>query len=61
MTWPQAIRNFMDYLKLERGLSEHTQKAYAQDLKSLAQWAEGIEPTAMNQEAARHFIQHVAK
>ena len=38
MNWPQSIKAFIQYLKIERGLSENTIKGYQADLKKLADW-----------------------
>ena len=38
MNWPQSINAFIQYLKIERGLSQNTIKGYQADLKKLADW-----------------------
>jgi len=38
LNWPQSIKAFIQYLKIERGLSENTIKGYQADLKKLADW-----------------------
>lgn len=40
MNWPQSIKAFSQYLKIERGLSDNTVKAYLADLKKLSHWLE---------------------
>ncbi len=40
MNWESAIRDFNDYLYLERGLSPNSREAYVRDVRKLAQFAE---------------------
>lgn len=45
MNWFQSIRAFIEYLKIERGLSDNTIKGYQADLKKLNTWLEGLDTT----------------
>jgi integrase/recombinase XerD len=38
--WNQWVRDFLNYLRLERGMSPNTVMAYKRDLGKLQQWAE---------------------
>jgi len=42
--WAEAIRQIVDFLRLERGLSENTVSAYRRDLQQFAQTMQGKEP-----------------
>ncbi|WP_405369650.1 site-specific tyrosine recombinase XerD [Nonlabens sp. Asnod2-A12] len=65
MNWKQAIKDFSIYLKLERGLSVNTLKAYTRDLNKLAQWLEINEvkelPAAITVDTLRTYIYELAK
>ncbi|NDD47503.1 MAG: tyrosine recombinase XerD, partial [Flavobacteriia bacterium] len=63
MDWPLALKQFVQYLRLERGRSANTLKAYQQDLEQLHAWAQeqNLRPASMPQEALRHFLQSQAK
>ena len=52
------ISAFCSYLKDVRGASEHTVKAYAEDLTQLAAWAM-CAPDAVTPEKARAWIAHL--
>ncbi|MEN8247567.1 MAG: site-specific tyrosine recombinase XerD [Bacteroidota bacterium] len=41
MQWEDEIRNFKNYLKLERGLSDNSIEAYLQDINKLAGYCQG--------------------
>ena len=38
MTWPQAIKQFEGYLRLEKSLSPNSVEAYRRDVRKLHQW-----------------------
>ncbi|HAG48841.1 MAG TPA: tyrosine recombinase XerD, partial [Cryomorphaceae bacterium] len=63
MNWTLAHRQFLTYLRLERGLSANTLQAYKSDLSQLQIWAEEIDkrPVSLMQEDLRAFLQHQAK
>lgn len=42
-----GIQRFIDYIRIERGLSENTVQAYARDLASLARWLEESDRMAL--------------
>jgi integrase/recombinase XerD len=40
VTWPQAIKQFDGYLRLEKSLSPNSVEAYSRDVRKLHQWLE---------------------
>ncbi len=40
MNWPQAIKQFDGYLRLEKSLSPNSVEAYRRDVRKLHQWLE---------------------
>ena len=40
MTWPQALKQFDGYLRLEKSLSPNSVEAYGRDVRKLHQWLE---------------------
>lgn len=58
MNWDLALEQFMNYLRLERGLSANTLKAYHHDLRQLADWSleAGLRPTLIENEGLRTFL-----
>ena len=72
MNWPQAIKEYLDYLKLERGLAENSIKNYHFDLKKLENWLKMVEtclpagrndqkPLKITQETLQQFVYEMAK
>lgn len=41
MRWSHALQDFHQFLRLEKGLADHSVRAYGQDLQRLARYAEG--------------------
>lgn len=58
MTWEGILKDFMRYLKLERGLSENTLMAYRRDIEKLAHWSidNEIAPDSIQLESIRKFL-----
>lgn len=58
MNWEIAIKSFIVYLKLERGLSTNTLAGYKTDLKKLALWADdlNIGPTKLSAKKIQEYI-----
>jgi len=53
MHWDSEIRDFKNFLKLERGLSENSIEAYLRDIKKLMEYCEGQEdPIAIDKVTA---------
>ena len=63
MDWPLALKQFVQYLRLERGRSLNTLKAYQTDIEQLQKWAmeQSLRPVSIAQEELRHFLQSQAK
>lgn len=56
--WPQYIRNYETYLRLERHLAANSVEAYLRDVSHLARYAEtnNIEPTQVSQEDIQSLL-----
>ena len=60
MIWDISIRGFKAYLRLERGLSDHSIKAYILDVRKLVSFLElhelDISPRAIQQQHLEDFL-----
>ena len=65
MNWQQALQDYQNYLKIERGLSENTISSYVMDLQKLTDYLNAYEidqaPIQINQETVQKFIYDIAK
>jgi integrase/recombinase XerD len=65
MKWQQAIKDYQDYLRIERGLSQNTILNYSLDLQKLTGWLEthGVEvsPVRISEETLQQFVYDLAK
>jgi integrase/recombinase XerD len=65
MQWKQAITDYQNYLKLERGLSANSISSYTLDIKKLVHWLDEniieISPISISEETLQQFIYHIAK
>lgn len=62
--WQEKIKDFSDYLKLEKNASQNTIDAYVQDLQKLADFAEdmgGISPLQISYEQLQEFLFQISK
>ncbi|MDG1572580.1 site-specific tyrosine recombinase XerD [Robiginitalea sp. M366] len=57
MKWEQAIADYIHYLRLERGLSEHSVSNYRRDVRKLADYACSLEPAVGPLETTRHHLE----
>lgn len=65
MNWDKLIRQFANYLRLERSLSENSIQAYVRDVAKLKQFVENsnnpIGPTKLSAEAIQEFLQKIGE
>jgi integrase/recombinase XerD len=65
MNWQQAIKEYLNFLKLERGLAENSIENYSFDLKKLETWLLEVEssekPLSISQETLQQFNYEMAK
>lgn len=65
MKWQQVLKDYQNYLRLERGLSENSIINYSLDVKKLMRWLETnemeISPISITEETLQQFIYEVAK
>jgi integrase/recombinase XerD len=64
MNWELTIKNFKEYLWLEKGLSENTQLAYVRDLNKLHRFAEAhqaLDPHTIDKNFIQDFVYDFAK
>ena len=65
MKWTQALKDYIHYLKIERGLSLNSINSYSQDVKKLIIYLEEhtleVSPIDINAEIIQQFIYTVAK
>lgn len=65
MQWNQAITDYQNYLRIERGLSENSILNYSLDIKRLVKWLSRnsivVSPIKISEETIQQFIYQVAK
>lgn len=65
MKWQQSLKDYQNYLRLERGLSENSIINYSLDVKKLMGWLENsnieISPVSISEETLQQFIYEIAK
>ncbi len=65
MNWQQAIKDYIHYLKIERGLSQNSINSYSQDVKKLIKYLQensiDISPIKIDAEIVQQFIYTIAK
>ena len=64
MNWKDAISDFKDYLKIERGLSINSIMSYEHDLIKLTKFLEinkKIKPLQLSPEIIKEFIRHLSQ
>ncbi len=65
MNWQQALKDYQNYLRIERGLSENTIFNYSFDIKKLIKWLESnqiqVSPVQIDENQVQEFIYQLAK
>ena len=65
MQWKQAITDYQNYLRIERGLSDNSISNYILDIKKLEQWLAtnvmDVSPIKITEETIQQFIYQIAK
>ena len=65
MNWDQALKDYKEFLKIERGLSKNSILNYGLDVKKLIHWLSENEitlsPISITEETVQDFIYHIAK
>lgn len=65
MLWKQAITDYQNYLRIERGLSTNSVASYTLDIQKLVNWLDSndihISPISISEEKLQQFIYHIAK
>lgn len=65
MKWHQALEDYSNYLKIERGLSINSIYSYSRDVKKLITFLEdndiSISPVKIDKKTIHEFIYHIAK
>ncbi len=65
MNWQTALKDFINYLRLERGLSNNSIVAYTNDVQKLIRYIENNKfdssPISIEKETIHHFIYEIAK
>lgn len=65
MKWSDALKDFALYLKIERGMSEHTVNNYSLDVQKLIQYLKkhemSLSPLQITSEDIQNFIYEMAK
>jgi len=65
MNWKQAIKDYQNYLRIERGLSNNSIYNYTLDIKKLTKWLEEnnmvASPNTISQEVLQQFVYTIAK
>ena len=65
MKWHQALEDYTNYLKIERGLSLNSINSYSRDVKKLIAFLDdndiSISPIKIDKKTIQEFIYHIAK
>ncbi|PJC08250.1 MAG: tyrosine recombinase XerD [Flavobacteriaceae bacterium CG_4_9_14_0_8_um_filter_34_30] len=65
MKWNNSLKDFQNYLRIERGLSENTLQSYTLDIKKLIRWLDEnqivVSPISITEKELQEFIYAIAK
>lgn len=65
MKWKHALKDYQNYLRLERGLSENSIENYSLDIKKIMKWLDTnevqIDPICISEETLQQFIYDISK
>ena len=65
MKWQEGLKDYQNYLRLERGLSQNSILNYSLDIKKLYLWLETnqieVSPISISEETLQQFIYEIAK
>lgn len=65
MLWKQAMTDYQNYLRIERGLSANSVASYTLDIQKLVKWLEtnsiNLSPISISEKTLQQFIYHIAK
>ena len=65
MNWKEALKDYCDFLRIERGLSDNSINNYARDINKLYYWLEAkekkVSPNNITEEDLQQFIYEIAK
>lgn len=65
MNWQQAIKDYQNYLKIERGLSKNSITSYSLDLQKMIHYFDDhevkVSPIRVDMETVQQFVHDVAK
>lgn len=65
MTWHSALQDYINYLKIERGLSANSIKSYRYDVEKLMEYLDGnsmqVSPIKIETDIVKKFIYEAAK
>jgi integrase/recombinase XerD len=64
MNWKQALTDYVNYLKLERGLADNSIKSYRRDIRKLVDFIEdsgaGKSPLNIDRTTLEEFVHQIA-
>mgnify|MGYP001424549499 FL=1 len=61
MSWKVAVNDYVDFVRLEKSLSDNSVSAYRTDMQKLTDFMEGIgvEPESVTMEQIQNFLAYL--